>query len=243
MIKDTTIKAVLDTGANISAINRDTAKRLNLRRSKRRLRAAGIVGSRTLTMTKKTLVEFPGLFDKAIAFAMYKDLESIEVILGMDFLAFPVIQFDYINSRLRFATPNVFNFNPKTAIPLRAKNMLYYLNVIVDDVPLEMLLDTGNAGQIIISSATIDKSKLFDKINSKELKEEKSGLHKKDFHYYESMTDNFQIGPHVLWNVSYKVVSEETPLTTKVSILGYDILKNFIVTLNMFNQELYLTIE
>jgi hypothetical protein len=68
-----------------------------------------------------------------------------------------------------------------------------------------------------------------------------SGIHQKSFKLTKNVTSDFKIGPYTLENVSYHIASKETPLSGHYSILGYDVLKHFIVTLDLVNNNLYLS--
>ena len=69
----------------------------------------------------------------------------------------------------------------------------------------------------------------------------KPGINENELKYFTNISNNFKIGPYMLENVRYLVASEETPLAGQYSILGYDVLKHFVVTLDMVNKNLYLS--
>ncbi|MCW8998496.1 MAG: retroviral-like aspartic protease family protein, partial [Kangiellaceae bacterium] len=196
-----------------------------------------------MSLTRKTDVKVSGLFSKNMSFVMFDELGGVDVIIGMDYLTVPVIQLDYLNKKMRFATPNVFRFSEKAAIPMKQKGQSYYVETSLDDVKIEMLLDTGNASKLAVPldklKGTAIESLLTDE-NQKFLKQ--SGLHKRKLKYHELVSNNFRIGPHVLENVVFHVISEETEMSKNRAVLGYDILKNFLVTIDIQNRNLYLSI-
>ena len=243
-INGQTIKAIVDTGANISAISKSVAKQLSVKPGKGHVWVGGMVGDKKMRLSKTTEVELPGLFSRAVNFVIFEDMENIGLILGMDFMFFDVLQFDYVNNRLRFATSNVFSFNPESAIPMEISANRYFVKASIENIELKMLLDTGNAGNIYIPYDGIKDSSLYSKLNDMEkITKDKGGLHERAFSYYKAKTNNFTLGPYVLENVTYGIASKETPLSDDYSILGYDILKNFIVTMDIKNSNLYLSIE
>ena len=242
-IKGQKVKAIIDTGANISAISKSVANQLSVKPGKGHVWVGGMVGDKKMRISRNTAVELPGLFSRDVNFVMFDNIENIGLILGMDFMFFDVLQFDYVNNRLRFATSNVFSFNPESAIPMEISANRYFVQASIENIELKMLLDTGNPGKIYIPHGDIEGTSLFNELNNMEkITNDKGGLHEREFSYYKAKTNNFSLGPYVLENVTYGIASEETPLSNDYSILGYDILKNFIVTMDIKNSNLYLSL-
>jgi predicted aspartyl protease len=235
-VKGSLVKAVLDTGSTVSLIQKDVAKRLGVRRSRKKVTVKTLKGPKNMVLSKPVNVRLPALFEKKINLYIYDKLSSAEAIIGMDFMAYDLIQLDYLNKRLRFATPNVFQFKPQSAIPLTKKGLRYFLTVSIDNVSLEMLLDSGNASAIIIPFSKIKDTKIHKIMDMPPPQPNQKALH-----YFAGVSDDFKIGPHTLENVRYHVFLEGVTLPINQAILGHDILKNFIVTMDLINNNLYLS--
>ena len=241
VINDKPARAIIDTGANVSAISEKMRQELGIKKTRQRMKIHGVVGSKNLRISKKVSVQLGKDFIKNNDFVIFKKLGNIDIILGMDYLQFPIIQLDYTNSRMRFATPSVFKFDSKSAIPLNSKMNALYVDGTINDIPLTMLLDTGNAGNLIIPISLIKGTDMESEVLSTAIKNEKhSGLHKKKLEYFKSSSDNFRIGPYQLENVEYIISTNQSREMSKSAILGYSVLKHFIVTLDLINNKMYL---
>ena len=67
------------------------------------------------------------------------------------------------------------------------------------------------------------------------------GIHSVDINALQGVTNNFKIGPYVLENVNYQIAAKSHNHVGSDAILGYDILRNFIVTIDLMNKNLYLS--
>ena len=243
-IKGKPAKAVVDTGATLSAISEDFAKKIGVSRSKNRkdkIRVQGLAGTRLMTWSRLSQMAIPGIMKKKIKFVMFDTLDGIDVILGMDVFAFEVTQIDYSNNKMRFASHNAFKFDPEASIPLKKRGNRYLLNAKINEVDLAMLLDTGNAGSIIVPYADAENTSLLSSINGIKKETEKGGIHEKKLPLYSGVSDNFNIGPYTLDNVRYKVIAEDKVEAVRRPVLGYDILKHFLVTIDLKERNLYLS--
>ncbi|MFT4927089.1 MAG: clan AA aspartic protease (TIGR02281 family) [Phenylobacterium sp.] len=241
-IKGVTVKAMLDTGASMSLIAKKTAKKVGLRRSKMKTTIVGVAGRQEVSLSRGVSVELPGLFKKKMNLMILPDSKWFDMIIGMDYLAHGVIQFDYVNKRLRLATPNAFVFDPASAIPLIKRHLHFFVTATIDNVPFDMLLDTGNSAKVVLPYDSVKDTPLYEQIRGKEAKSLGAvGITKHEFKVFANVSNHFKIGPYTLENVGYFVASPETPVKGELSILGYDILKHFVVTLDLINRKLYLS--
>jgi predicted aspartyl protease len=159
-VNGTPLRAVVDTGAQFSAIDRATAERLNLPRTVAApILAYGVTGSPTLTHTVNLDLALPGLQVDGIHAAAL-DLAAIaqatdrdfQLLIGRDVLDEVVFEIDFPRSRARFA-PAGRLVRPGSAfvIPIVRRGGAPMVEVKLDGHPLHLLLDTGASGSIALT--------------------------------------------------------------------------------------------
>jgi predicted aspartyl protease len=240
-VKGSAVEAVVDTGANLSAIHYDLAKEVGVRASREKVEVSGIGKTKKLALSRKATISIDGLFAKRLPLLIFKTKMNARFILGMDYLAHGVLQIDYINLRLRLATPGSFRFPAQNAIPLTRKGLLYYLDVSIDNTNVQMMLDTGNADIVSIPYAAVSETPLYLAIKDKaELNIAGGGIHAANVKVLQGLSNNFKIGQYTLENVEYQIAAKSNAYAGH-AIIGYDILKHFLVTIDLINNNLYLS--
>ncbi|WP_251359444.1 retropepsin-like aspartic protease [Kangiella sp. TOML190] len=237
LIKNKPITAIIDTGANVSAISKKTQKKLKLRKSSDMMNIYGTVGKRLLPLTKKVKIELNQDTYKWLQLAINSKLKNIDLILGMDFIQKPVLQINYKDKLIRFTDNDVVNFNKEKSVPLKLRKGLLYTTIQLEGSEIEMLVDTGNAGDMLVSqSSIIENSTLMEALESKDLHEKKSGIHKASLAYKNNKANYILIGHNKIKDVEYKVIFNDNDHKQRLNVIGYNVLQNFIVSIDRKNK-------
>lgn len=155
------LRAVVDTGAQFSAIDRETAERLGLPRTfTAPMLAYGVTGRPQLTHTVSLDLAIPGLTVSGIHAAAL-DLATIaratardfRLLIGRDLLDELVFEADFPRSRARFAPAGHGIVRPGSAfvIPIARRGGAPMVPVTIDGHALHLLLDTGASGSIALT--------------------------------------------------------------------------------------------
>lgn len=155
------IRAVVDSGAQFSAIDRDLAQRLQLPRTVAApILAYGVSGQPSLTHTVRFDLAVPGLAVpglraaalglSAISSAAGRDFQ---LLIGRDVLRHVVLEADFPRARARFLARETFRpARDALHIPLKRKGGAPMVPVQVEGAPpLDVLVDTGASGLLALS--------------------------------------------------------------------------------------------
>ena len=165
------IRAVVDSGAQFSAIDATLARRLGLRRPLTApILAYGVSGGPMLTHTVKVDLATPGLSVPQLRAAVL-DLAPISAITGRDFqmligrdvLGHLVVEADFPRARARFLARGVYA-PPRDAVtvPLRQSGGAPVVTIQVEAAPpVEVLVDTGSSGLLALSETAARQAGLL----------------------------------------------------------------------------------
>lgn len=156
------LRAVVDSGAQFSAIDRALAERLALPRTLAApVLAYGVSGGPRLTHTVRLDLAVPGLAVPGVRAAAL-DLDGIsaatgrdfQLLIGRDVLRHLVVEADFPRGRARFLARGAYRpSRDAIAIPLRSKGGAPLVAVQVEDAPpLDALIDTGASGVLALSA-------------------------------------------------------------------------------------------
>lgn len=243
-------RTMIDTGAQLNGINARFLEDSGLSfPGAGTMKIVGAFG----TADRKVFQSIPvTVFGKEIKFAGLVEFEigrpELQLILGASFLQNFVFQFDYPNERMRIITRDSLNLKKVRNIKSKkspdggAPLVKVRLN---DEVDAWLIFDTGSAGGILLERSVAAKRKWLDRYPSTDTRG--AGVNSStDLQTFAlpSMT----IGPFELENLMTRVPYEgdtialferETytgshiPRSTKAKgILGYEVLKHFIVTID-----------
>lgn len=162
VVNGTPIRAVVDSGAQFSAIDRSLAERLGLPRTVAApLLAYGVSGAPSLTHTVRLDLSLPGLAIPGLRAAAL-DLAAIsaatgrdfQLLIGRDVLRHLVVEADFPRSRARFLSREAYRpTRDALTIPLRSKGGAPMVSVQIEDAPpLDVLVDTGASGLLALSA-------------------------------------------------------------------------------------------
>lgn len=243
-------RAILDSGASSHMISSTFVKKYGQDFTKlERIKVKGVYGKKKLQLYSNIPVN---LFGTDVQ--LDKVLEGLgngaDLLLGGAFFQGAIIQIDYPNSRLRRLSQKSVDLKKHANVPMkRARGGRFpAIQVEHNGAKVWLIFDTGNSGGVLVERGfAIDNDWLNDKTDVTELT---------SFGLFESSTsqnfflDSFKIGPYELEHVSVIVPGEdhindfghymnELATGTKIvrgvkakGLIGYDILKHFIVTID-----------
>jgi hypothetical protein len=181
-------------------------------------------------------------------------LDRSQILLGAPFLQLFVLQIDYPNRRIRFLDRNSVSLTKVANVPMIRSDESTLPMIRVSIAPNEDILvnlDTGNNGGLFLSRRVATRLGLLDKY--KAISEKSIGSNGEGS--VESFRiPYFKVGPFEMENVKVDVPSEHqtssvgekqsdsVKLISRISkgLMGYDILKHFVVTLDYYNMEMHL---
>ena len=169
-VNGTTVRAVIDSGAQVSAIDGALAKRLRLPRTTALpFLAYGVSGSPAITHTVALDLTVPGFSASGVRAATL-DLRRLSgiggrdfaMLIGRDVLNRIVVEADMPGRRLRLLPPGVYQ-PPRDAltVPIQIRQGAPLVEVRIEDGPaVQVLLDTGASNLLALSTATVRRSGL-----------------------------------------------------------------------------------
>lgn len=243
--------ALIDSGSEINGINRnyvDAHKdQLNFGE---RIRLKGVIGEEELAMVTGFSVSIFGQQTKFSDLVPMQFGESV-LLLGQPFLRNFVVQFDYPRQKIRLLPHSMVDMNKVANLEIkqgRGRNLPAIKVDIAKDESVWLTLDTGNTGGLLVTRQMAEGQGWLKSLPS--IKHEVSGV------VGEGQAETFQIpylkiGPYELEGVFVTVPAEgqkmnisdkssrvtagvQKGIQTK-GLLGYDILKHFVLTLDTKN--------
>ncbi len=241
--------AILDSGAQANGISERFKNRHKLTfGTGRKVNVIGVHGKERRNTYKNVSVEMLGAQMK------FDDLVSLNfggrndaLLLGAGFLATYIVQIDYPNEKIRFLTRDAMKLGDVVNIDIRTQKgsgtPIVKVN-LNNQKDVWLVLDTGNSGGVLLERRIAKQNNWLDMypvIESWSSGAISSG-------YTETFSlPIFTIGPYELENVTISVASEGSKMNissqserafsrikgTRVQgLLGYDVLKHFILTLD-----------
>lgn len=181
------------------------------------------------------------------------NLPGAAILLGAPFFHQFIVQIDYPNSRIQLFPKNAIDMDKFTNVNVKRQRgtLLPAIEVEVNGEKIWLTLDTGNSGGLFVKrSYVVDNNWLSDTV-SKGLALGVNGIAAID-----SFTiDSLKIGPYILEQVPVSIPAEgqssnigRSQATMKrikrgkatKGILGYDVLKHFIVTIDYFDYKVHI---
>lgn len=242
--------SIVDTGAQLSAINSRFLAAHDLDyKNGRPVRMAGVFSE----SRRSTYLSIPGsIFGAPINFKNMVDMDvgspDIQLLLGANFLAGYIFQFDYPNERLRLITRDSVDLKTIRNVESRKERGggAPLIRVNLDGKKKAwLLMDTGATGGILIErdlARKLDWIGTYPSVDSTMSGVISSG----NMEHFK--VPSVQVGPFRIENVlvstpaageSPKYFEKYTPLGTRIpqknqsdGILGYDVLQHFIVTID-----------
>lgn len=243
-------RSIIDTGASVTAINEQFVKSSGL--SFKEGRDTTIVGAVSQEERPTFLDVDTVMFETPLKFAKVVDLNlgppEIQLLLGANFLDGYVIQFDYPNERMRLISRDSINLkklkNIKSKKGRDTDGVLVRL-ALDGNKKSWLLLDTGASMGLVVSRRIAHRMDWAGKYQTQESRT--VGVNS------ETTMQNFrvpsvQIGPYSVENVlvsipqaddEMKLFERNQASTSRLNrrnemdgVLGYDVLKHFVVTVD-----------
>jgi hypothetical protein len=248
--------SVIDTGAQISMIQSSFITQHDLElKPAGNVKIIGVHGAATRKSYRDVSVNLMGsvtLFKRLVEV----DLDDrMQVLIGGDFLQNLYFQFDYPNKRLRGITRDSFNLKKIKNVESRLDPATRQPMVKVrlnNEVNKWLVMDTGNSGGILLKRSTAKRFKWLDRYSAEQ------GTSRGAVTSAEVETFRLPvigIGPFNVKNARVTVPQEGARLEMfkrdrsssrrrqkTQGLLGYDVLKNFLVTIDYKSGALFIEI-
>jgi hypothetical protein len=252
-------EAMFDTGAAGHGVSKALVAQAGLSLSGRQwiIEGAGSTDERVPSVSRLPIKLFgvPFVLQDVPAFSL-----DVQLIIGAGFLRSGVLQLDYPNKRMRLIEHGSVDLSKVANVPLRLEEAtgLPAIQVRIDGKQRWMLLDTGNAGPIVMPRMIAEEEDWIGRFKRAE-----SGF--VDINAGVSNTDVLvlpavEIGPYELEDVPVAVPAEgegsnllrrrsagqianQSRIHTGVrssGVLGYEVLRHFVVTLDYKREKLHL---
>lgn len=246
-----TVMALIDSGAEFNGINKAYVEshkdKLNYGG---RIRVQGVFGEEEVAMVTGFATKLFGYEFKLVDLVPVQINEPV-LLLGQPFLSNFIVQFDYPNQKIRLLPHSAVDMKKVANVELkksRGRNLPVIKVDIAKDQGIWLTLDTGNTGGLVVSRQMAEEQEWLNQLPA--IKHGASGV------TGSGEVETFQIpylkiGPYELEDVVVTVpaegqkmnISDKTSRTTAGvqkgiharGLLGYDVLKHFVLTLDTKN--------
>lgn len=243
--------AMIDSGSQVNALNLSFAEHQELEfDSNKRIKIQGAHDVQDRRIYRDVPTKLLGLELDMELVGLELGGKHVSLMLGAPLLNQFILQFDYPNSRLRFANPGTFNLAETANLEMRAQEgsgrPLVKVN-FNDEAERWVLLDTGNSGGLYLHRNFATSQNWLE--NYPITEGVSRGVNSsKDVEFFQ--LPMFGFGPYTLENIVVIVPAEGSPadfgersssINSRMKgvevngILGYDILKHFILTVDYRN--------
>ncbi len=253
-------EAILDSGANINMVNRRFVEKYGQKfRKTDKVRVKGVNGSSYVQLYNNIPVKmFGGEFD--LDRVGEGELGDSALLLSSEFFSNVIVQFDFPNSRLQLFPKKAVDMDKFENVPMKRarSSSLPAVQVKINGEKVWLTFDTGNSGAIYLKrSLAISEGWLTQDTKVKQsMTRGISRTAKVD----EFTVDSLKIGPYELQNVPIQVPAEgentnvgeskreiATSNNSRISrgikpkgIVGFDVFKHFIVTVDLDDYQLHI---
>lgn len=246
-----TVKAVIDSGAEFNGINKSYVEgRKDKLNYGGRIIVQGVFGEEEVAMVTGFATKLFG-YDFKLVDLVPVQLSEPVLLLGQPFLSNFIVQFDYPNQKIRLLPHSAVDMKKVANVELkksRGRNLPVIKVDIAKDESVWLTLDTGNTGGLVVSRQLAEEHQWLNQLPA--IKHGASGV------TGSGEVESFQIpylkvGPYELEDVFVTVpaqgqkmnISDKTSRTTAgvqkgihaKGLLGYDVLKHFVLTLDTKN--------
>lgn len=247
-------RAILDSGAQLNSINK------------------AFIGKHELSLDKGQFVNIRGVHEVerrrtyrnvtvdifGTEFELHSLVESSlghhtnGMLLGAGFFYNFIVQLDYPHKKMRLLTRDTVDMGDAANVKSVSQKGtgMPIAQVEIDGVSLWLLVDTGNAGTILIDRSAASKVGLLDKVEGTSTSFGANGFGVNEF----ATSSLVKFGPYEIDNVkiSFPAEGQKTNLESRyeslsrikgkrvVGLIGYDLLRDFIVTLDYKNGKLHI---
>lgn len=243
--------AIIDSGSQVNAVNTAFLDHHKLSYiSHQRIRIKGVHGTDDRPIYKDIPTDIVGLELSMELVGIDLSDPSVGLLLGAPILNEFILQFDYPNSRMRFAMPQSIDLIKMGNLEMRAQSGSGQPIVKVnlnDESDLWLLLDTGNSGGIYLPRNVAESNNWLTRFPVEQ--GTSRGVNKQaDVDLLR--IPHIKFGPFVMDDVGVTVPAEgaafdfggrNLTLNSRIrgvrvsGILGYDVMKHFVLTIDYKN--------
>ena len=234
--------SIIDTGASGVAINESVAERLDLKVARNKIvNVTGVTGTQRRVVYKKVPAH---LFGADLTFTNVTDMSlgrgNLQLLVGGPILQKFLFQFDYHNQKMRALPRDSVDLKSLSNIPSKRDSRGSKLPVVQvslnNQAKLWLNLDTGNGSGLLISREVAKKHGWLDEYNlTNGFIAGVNGMAQTESFVLPELT----FGPFELEHVLVTVPAQGVKLPAvqrsrqlAEGLLGYDILKHFVVTID-----------
>ena len=245
---------LLDTGASIHTLSSSIAEKTGIKgNSARAITLIGVNGKVKAPLSAPFDIVADGQKFTLRDIPILEGNSSYGMILGRDFFEQSVVQIDYPNNRIRFLSSEIVNFESNIDVRYEYGGGLLVEAYIAGEKAW-MLLDTGSNTLALLKRKFIFKNDL-DQYVLEGITHEVSGI-AESAQFNVIKVEEFRLGTYdfdsflALYNQDYKNSFDEKkkylfsriPEESSIQdgILGYDILRNFVVTIDYKRKKVHL---
>jgi predicted aspartyl protease len=240
-------RVMLDSGAQINSINRAFIRKHDLEFSKGRpVNVKGVYGVEKRTAYNNVDVEIFGTtFELDSLVEINLGHHSNGMLLGAGFFNSFVVQLDYPKRKIRLVTRDSVDMAEVANVPATTQkgSGMPIAQIEINGVPLWLRIDTGNAGTILVARRAASKAGLLEKVEGTSMSFGANSSGVNEF----ATSDLVKFGPFEISDVkvSFPAEGQTTNLESQyertgsriggkrvVGLIGYDLLKDFLVTLD-----------
>ena len=244
--------AVIDTGATTTGIsNRLIEQHSEKYTFSKSVTISGVMGKRKVRPVHNINIS---TLNKSIIYRRIlpipthgKEKHNVIALIGMDFLSHFVVSIDYPNSRIKLSQRSSFVFDKPSNVKVFQRKHFAMVDIeliLENNIPLKMLLDTGNNGGALVRRSTLENKNL---LRGREFTlKKRAGIYRKvELESY--IFNHVVLGPHKINNVVLQTVQKGQKSNYDRSyshsklkyrkdgvqgIIGYEILKDFVLTID-----------
>lgn len=254
------VQAILDSGSNINMVSSSFVEKYGKNfRKMDKVRIKGINGSSRVQLYNNIPVKMFGVeFD--LDRVAEGELGDSALLLSSEFFSNVILQIDFPNSRLKLFPKKAVDMDKFENVPMKRGrgDSLPVIQVKLNGKKVWLTLNTGNSGAIYLKrSLAVDEGWLTQETKVKQSKVQ--GLSKLA-NVDEFEIASLKIGPYELEGVQIQVPAEgentnigeskretATANNSRISrgikpkgIIGFDVLKHFIVTVDLDDYQLHI---
>ncbi|MEE4216496.1 MAG: retropepsin-like aspartic protease [Xanthomonadales bacterium] len=250
-------EAMLDSGAMANMISNRFIEKHELEFARSgKVRAKGVNSVETIPLYNNVPLSIYGVdisLDKVAA----SSFRSADLILGSGFFRSGILQIDYPNSRLRFLDKKAVDLKKHANVSMRqaSESLLPAVEIVLQGEETWLLFDTGNSGGLVLKRSFALGRGLYDDNTASE-QFIAAGIN--TIATYERFAlDSVIVGPYELTDVVTAIPAEGqsanigerqyaatgTRLQRGVKtngLLGYDVLKHFVITVDYKNYRMHI---
>ncbi|MBL38534.1 MAG: hypothetical protein CMP07_09000 [Xanthomonadales bacterium] len=248
-------EVLLDSGAQLNAVSTRYAERAGIEADvHRRVRVTGIFGEREVYRSQTFKMDVGGAVVPMTGMTMMPDMRH-DMIFGQAFFEALTVQIDYPGNRIRFLPSRLVEFEPNVDFRWGRKDQPL-IKASINGRKAWMLLDTGNSGFSILTRDTVRRYD-FDEFRIEEARVSGRGINTAgDMNLV--LLDSLELGPFQFTDFVAAYASQpnegldkrrarqlsriKRAATRHEGILGYEVMRNFVLTMDLGNRRVHLAI-